>query len=150
MPIHERVQQRRFAGPGEEAAVGLLVAADHLEQAFETLCARHGLTGDQYNVLRILRGAYPRGHPRGEIARRSIRRSPDVTRMLDRLTRQGLVKRARDPEDHRRSVATITRAGLTLLARMDPEVKAEIRRLTTALTATQLRRLARLLDALVP
>lgn len=150
MPVRERVQQRRFRSAAEAAVVSLMVAADHLEQAFEAVYARHGVTREQYNVLRILRRAHPRGHPRGEVARRCIHRSPDVTRMLDRLARRGLVGRARDPEDRRCSVATITQAGLALLARIDPELDAETRRVTAPLAKAQLRRLARLSDALVP
>ncbi|MGH7427590.1 MAG: MarR family winged helix-turn-helix transcriptional regulator [Candidatus Methylomirabilaceae bacterium] len=149
MAVRVRVHQRRLAGPAEAAAVSLMIAADHLQQAFGAVCARHGITGDQYNVLRILRGAHPRGHPRGEVARRCVHRSPDVTRMLDRLVSQGLATRVRDPQDRRCSVATITKAGLALLGRIDPEIAAETRRLTKSLTGPQLEQLARLTDALV-
>lgn len=127
-----------------------MVAADHLEQAFEAICARHGITGQQFNVLRILRGIHPCGHPRGEVARRCIHRAPDVTRILDRLARQGLVARGRNPEDRRLSVATITRAGLALLARLDPEIERAMAAATKRLSQAQLRQLARLCDGLVP
>jgi DNA-binding MarR family transcriptional regulator len=130
--------------------VSLLVAAAHVEQATGAVFARHGLTADQYNVLRILRGVHPGGHPRGDIARRMIHPSPDVTRMLDRLARQGWVARARDPQDARLSVATITRAGLALLAHVDPELQATQAKAVAALSPVQQRRLARLCDALVP
>lgn len=150
MPVRERLQQRRFGSAASAAVVNLMVAADHLEQGFEAVCARHGITGQQYNVLRILRGIHPRGHPRGEVARRCIHRSPDVTRLLDRLARQGLVARGRDPKDRRLSIATITKAGLALLRRMDPEIEQAVAAATKPLTQTQVRRLARLCDALVP
>ena len=151
MPIRERIQQRRaFQSPASEAVVSLAVAADHLDQVTEGICQRHGITADQYNVLRILRGVHPGGHPRCEIARRMIHRSPDVTRMLDRLVRQGVVSRSRNPEDRRESIATITRAGLTLLERVDPDLERAHAALTAALSAAELRRLCRLCDALVP
>jgi DNA-binding MarR family transcriptional regulator len=151
MPVRERIQQQRqFRTAVDEAVVSLAVAAEQLDQVTEACCQRHGITGDQYNVLRILRGVYPAGHPRGEIARRMIHRSPDVTRMLDRLVRQGLARRSRNPEDRRESIATITQAGLALLERLDPELHQAFRELTAALTETELRRLARLCDALVP
>lgn len=150
MPVRERLPQRRFTSAASAAVVGLMVAADHIEQAFEAVCARHGITGEQYNVLRILRGAQPRGHPRSEVARRCVHRSPDVTRMLDRLARRGLVARGRDPEDRRCSVATITKAGLALVQRMDPEIEAVQKAAVAPLTQTQLRQLTRLCDALVP
>ena len=79
-----------------------------------------------------------------------IHRSPDVTRMLDRLGRQGLVRRGRNPEDRRESIAPITRAGLELLDRVDPGLRAALADFTAPLNASRLRRLARLCDALVP
>lgn len=150
MPIRERIQQQRFRSVVDEAVVSLAVAADHLDQATEAVCQRHGITGDQYNVLRILRGVHPGGHPRCEVARRMIHRSPDVTRMLDRLGHQGLVRRSRNPEDRRESIATITGAGLELLDRVDPDLGDALAAFTAPLGASQLRRLARLCDALVP
>jgi len=150
MPIRERLQQRRFKTLADEAVVSLLVAADHLDQTAAPVWAQHGITADQYNVLRILRGAHPDGHPRNEVARRMIHRAPDVTRMLDRLVRRGLVRRRRNPVDRRESIATITDAGLALLARIDPDVHALQTTLTRALSERELRELVRLCDALVP
>ncbi|HKU60133.1 MAG TPA: MarR family transcriptional regulator [Gemmatimonadales bacterium] len=151
MPVRDRIQQQRaFQSVASEAVISLAVAADHLDQVTEAVCQRHGLTADQYNVLRILRGVYPGGHPRCEIARRMIHRSPDVTRMLDRLCRQGIVARARNPEDRRESVATITRAGLALLERVTPDLEQAHAELTATLSEPELRRLSRLCDALVP
>jgi DNA-binding MarR family transcriptional regulator len=150
MPIRERIQQHRFRTLADEAVVSLLVAAAHFEQVAAPLWERHGITADQYNVLRILRGVHPDGHPRNEVARRMIHRAPDVTRMLDRLVRQGLVRRRRNPEDRRESVATITDAGLVLLERLDPEVYATQTAITDALSPRELRELVRLCDALVP
>ena len=64
MPIRERLQQRRFPTLADEAVVSLLVAADHFDQAVAPVWEQHGITADQYNVLRILRGVHPDGHPR--------------------------------------------------------------------------------------
>jgi DNA-binding MarR family transcriptional regulator len=150
MPVRERIQQRRFPSLAAEAVISLLVAAEHVDQALAPLWAQHGITADQYNVLRILRGVHPDGHPRNEVARRMIHRAPDVTRMLDRLVRQGLVRRRRNSADRRESVATITDAGLALLARIDPEVHGLQTTLTRVLGERELRELVRLCDALVP
>ena len=150
MPIRDRIQQRRWRTLADEAVVSLLVAADQIEQAILPVWERHGVTADQYNVLRILRGVHPEGHPRNEIARRMIHRSPDVTRMLDRLERQGLVARVRNPDDRRESIATITRGGLALLERIDPDVHAVQASVTHGLSERELRELARLCDGLVP
>jgi DNA-binding MarR family transcriptional regulator len=150
MPIRERLQQRRFQTLADEAVVSLMVAAEQLDQAVAPVWERHGVTADQYNVLRILRGVHPGGHPRNEVARRMIHRAPDVTRMLDRLVRQGLVVRVRNADDRRESIATISRAGLALLDRIDPDVLAVQKALTAALGERELRQLVRLCDALVP
>jgi DNA-binding MarR family transcriptional regulator len=150
MPIRERLQQRRFHSIADEAVVSLMVAAEHIDQAVAPIWERHGVTADQYNVLRILRGVYPGGHPRNEVARRMIHRAPDVTRMLDRLVRRGVVARLRNADDRRESVATITKAGLALLDRIDPEVLAAQKAITAALTEPKLQQLVRLCDALVP
>lgn len=150
MSIRERLQQRHFATLADEAVVSLLVAAEHLDQLIAPIWERHGITGDQYNVLRILRGAAPGGHPRHEIARRMIHRAPDVTRMLDRLVREGLVARVRNPDDRRESLATITRAGLARLERIDPDVLVVQTSVTASLRERDLKHLVRLCDALVP
>ena len=150
MPIHERLQISAPPEPREWALVSLSVAAGHIEQAWGELCARHGVTLDQYNVLRILRGVHPAGHPRHEIARRLIRRAPDVTRFLDRLQRRGLVERVRSPDDARLSLSRITDDGMTLLAAMDGEMRALDRALTSALTGAEAETLATLCARLVP
>jgi DNA-binding MarR family transcriptional regulator len=88
-----------------------------LDDAFEGT----GMTVPQYNVLRILNGVYPGAHPRGDIARRMVRRAPDLTRMLDRLVRMGLVEREKGDMDHRQSLARITQKGRELLEHLQPE-----------------------------
>lgn len=128
--------------------VALLQAAGHLRRALEDVCNAYGLTHDQYNVLRILRGAEPDGLPRFAIAERLIDRAPDVTRLLDRLQREQWVERTRSPEDRRLSVSRITRRGLELLAVVDPEIRAVHERLASGLTQTDVRQLRRLLSRL--
>jgi DNA-binding MarR family transcriptional regulator len=149
MSIRERLQQRAFSGEADEAVISVVVAAEHLEQQLSAVIAGHGVTADQYNVLRILRGVHPEGHPRHEIARRMIHPAPDVTRMLDRLLRRKLISRVRDPRDARLSVARITPAGLALLKRIDPDVEAVQQRATAMLTPAERKELARLCEKLV-
>jgi len=149
MSIRDRVRQTRFPSPTAAAWVGLVVAADFVTSFTETECARRGITGDQYNVLRILRGAEPDGLARGEITARLARRAPDTTRMLDRLQRAHLVQRVRGADDARRSVARITAVGLRLLEQLDPEIEAAMATATAALTRAELRQLWTLCDKLV-
>ena len=79
------------------------------------------LSSTQYNVLRILRGS-PDGLPCGEIANRMITRDPDITRLLDRLEKRGLISRCRETKDRRMVMARITPEGLKLLGRLDEPV----------------------------
>ena len=80
--LKRRIKQKAdFESPAQEAMLNLLVAGDYIHRRLERVCARFGLTRPQYNVLRMLRGAHPQGHPRGEIASRMLTRSPDVTRL---------------------------------------------------------------------
>jgi DNA-binding MarR family transcriptional regulator len=143
MSIQSRVQPRQFESPAQEAVVSLLVASALVLQRMNDLLRQHGITHDQYNVLRILRGAHPAGHARLEVGRRLMSRAPDVTRLLDRLERQGLVERGWAPENRRHSIARITPTGLELLARIDPELHALQQEITAGLSADELRAFAR-------
>lgn len=134
--------------PVDEAVVSLMVAAswlgDRLDQALEGL----DVSMAQYNVLRILGGAQPDGHPRCEVAKRMIDRAPDVTRLLDRLESRGFVARARDADDARRSRARITRAGLDVLHRATAALGAVEAEVARRLTTPEQRELSRLCEAL--
>jgi DNA-binding MarR family transcriptional regulator len=113
----------RFQDPAEAAFTGLLVAAGHALQQLDVACGQHGITYTQYSVLRILRRAHPDGLPRFEVANRLVTRAPDVTRLLDRLHRQGLVTRGWRPDNRRQSIARITRQGLDVLETLDPRIR---------------------------
>jgi hypothetical protein len=81
---HEIRQRRPFRSLQQEAYLNLARTHAALEEALERVLAGHGVTQQQYNVLRILRGAPPDGLARNEIRDRLITRMPDVTRLLDR------------------------------------------------------------------
>jgi DNA-binding MarR family transcriptional regulator len=149
MSIRTRLVQRKFQDPADEAVVGLFIVAGALDDLAETACAAHGITAVQYNVLRILRGVHPDGHPRGEIARRLITRAPDVTRLLDRLVRHGLVERHWDAANRRLSIARITAKGLKLLTEIDPAIRRLQEHATRKLSKAELRTLVGILDKMV-
>ena len=118
--VAEEIRQSRpFAGPGQELIVTLLRTSDEAKRYLTRLLEPEDVTPQQYNVLRILRGAGADGLPTLEIGRRMLEQQPGVTRLVDRLLAKGLVARERDPEDRRRVVCTIRTAGLELLARVD-------------------------------
>jgi DNA-binding MarR family transcriptional regulator len=103
------------------------------------------LSPTQYNVLRILRGT-PEGLPCGEIGLRMITRDPDVTRLLDRLEKRGLISRCRETEDRRMVMARITPDGLKLLARLDGPIEEGHRRQLGHLGKGRIRTLQELLS----
>src|SRR5438874_1308952 len=114
---------RRRAGRPEEAVfLDLLRTTDLLSRRLAVVLKKEDLSSTQYNVLRILRGA-PDGLPCGEIANRMITRDPDVTRLLDRLEKRGLISRCRESKDRRMVTARITTEGSKLLTRLDEPVR---------------------------
>jgi len=146
--LEERLATRRFEGPYHEAVLNVLLAGSHLRGMLEDVFAGAGVTAAQYNVLRILNGVFPEGYSRGEIARRALDRSPDLTRMLDRLARAGLVQRARSSRDARQSVARITPRGRVLLARLHGRVRMQHKAVEARLSAREARELSRLCEKL--
>lgn len=113
---------RRGLCPEEEVFVNLLRTADALVRASEGVLKAADVLPTQYNVLRILRGS-PDGLPCSEIAKRMISRDPDMTRLLDRMEKRGLISRERATEDRRVVVTKITRSGKEVLTRLDRSVK---------------------------
>lgn len=122
--LSRRLKQERFTSAQQEALLSVAVAAGTINDLVDEVCERHGLTRSQYNVLRILRGVHPEGHPRCEIAQRMVERAPDVTRLVDRLQSRGLVRRARGGHDQRQVITRITPKGLKLLEDIQPELEA--------------------------
>jgi len=123
--LQAEIKQRRpFRSREAEALLNVLRTADAMTQRLAEALKPYGLTPSQYNVLRILRGAGSEGSRCGEIAERLVAHDPDVTRLLDRLERTGLVTRARDVADRRVVRTRITAAGLALLKRADGPVDA--------------------------
>ena len=112
-------QNKPFRSRQQEAVLAIVRTADILKRRWR-IVEEFGVTGQQYNVLRILRGAHPEPLPTMEIASRMIENTPGITGLIDRLEEKGLVKRARDAEDRRCSRCTITDKGLALLRQMDP------------------------------
>jgi DNA-binding MarR family transcriptional regulator len=121
--VGEEIHQTKpFATIEEELLVALLRTTDVLHERFEQLIRPFNISMTQYNVLRILRGAEPEGHTCGAIGERMIAREPDVTRLLERMEKAGLIKRARHSADRRVVVTRITSAGLKLLDEMEPKL----------------------------
>ncbi len=141
-------QTKPFESEFQEAGVALLRTSDQLQRRLAATVEPHGLTVQQYNVLRILRGAHPEAVPTLEIATRMIEQAPGITRLLDRLEAKKLIERVRCSKDRRRVLCTISSAGLALLAALDRPMLETARACFTSLSSVQTRDLIQLLDDL--
>ena len=128
--------------------IAILHTADRLRRAGTDLLAPYDITLQQFNVLRILRGARPDGLCTLTIAQRMIEEAPGITRLIDRLEKKGLVRRVRSEEDRRQVWCRITPAGERLLARLDDPVEAFDRSAVRALSPADQDRLNALLGLL--
>lgn len=149
-----RKPPRTSPAPGSLAHQGVLAllrTVDRVRRHLARVVEPQGITLQQFNVLRILRGADRGGEKDGlptlELAERMLERAPGITRLLDRLEAKTLVKRRRCPHDRRQVLCRITLDGLRLLERLDrPVAQADVDCLGM-LDAEQLRTLTALLDA---
>jgi len=130
--------------------VTILRAADRLAQQAEQIIKASGLTATQYNVLRILRGAEPQGLPCRVIADRMISRDPDMTRLLDRLEKQGYITRERQTDDRRVIKTRITPEGLKQLKKLDQPVHELHQNQFRHMSVSRLKQLGELLRELTP
>ena len=142
----ELKQKMPFRSREQEAYLALLRTTGVLQASVESKLKEFGLTSTQYNALRILRGAGPEGLPCSEIGERMITRDPDITRLLDRLEKQGLVARSRGKADRRVIYGKITSAGLKLLAEMDAPLEKHGREILNHVGQPKLQQLIELLE----
>lgn len=146
--LQDEIKQRPpFHSGGAEVAVGILRTAAVLERYYNKIVTKRGITIQQYNVLRILRGAGDRGMPTLVIRDRMIHEAPGITRLLDRLEQAELARRERQAADRRQVLCYITPAGVKLLADLDAEVAAADNAAVFMLDPEEQRQLTRLLDS---
>jgi MarR family transcriptional regulator, organic hydroperoxide resistance regulator len=146
--LREEIKQRTpFHSGGAEVAVGILRTAAVLERHYNQIVTKRGITIQQYNVLRILRGAGERGMPTLVIRDRMIHEAPGITRLIDRLEQSGLVRRERQTADRRQVICYITEDGGRLLKDLDAEVDEADNAAVVMLKPDEQRLLTTLLDA---
>ena len=119
----EIAQRRPFHSIKAEVAVSILRTAALIERHFAQVVARTGVTTQQYNVMRILRGAGDEGLPTLVIRDRMIHAAPGITRLLDKLESAGLARRERTSSDRRQVFCYITQRGLEMLDALDEEMR---------------------------
>jgi len=140
-------QTKPFGSLQQQVVLNLMRTSRAVEEGWHRyLKQAQGISPSQFNILRILRGARPHALKISVIGERMVTRDPDVTRLIDRLIKQGLVRRERDTQDRRVVLVEITPAGLALLARLDKPVLEQIEGAMAGLTSKQLRELDTLLN----
>ncbi|HQF41586.1 MAG TPA: hypothetical protein PK073_01650 [Ignavibacteriaceae bacterium] len=144
--LKQWLKQDKFENLDQEVLLNLLVTSYFLRSKHEAVMSKYGLTMPQYNVLRILNGIYPEGHPRFEIISRMIEPAPDVTRIIDNLIKDKLVERYNSSTDKRLSMTRITEKGIKLLNQVHPEVKVLGKYISSALTNIEKKTLSEILE----
>jgi DNA-binding MarR family transcriptional regulator len=140
-------QTKPFRSLQEQLVINLMRTTRAIEESWiQYLKRSEGISQSQYNILRILRGARPNAVKISDIADRMITRDPDVTRLVDRLIKQGLARRERDGDDRRVVLVEITEAGMALLSRLDEPVGEYTDGAMAGLKPAQLRTLDTLLN----
>lgn len=147
-PLRDEIKQSKgFTSLGEEAHLTLIRTADLISHEVTSLLKEAAdVSPVQYNVLRILRGAGEAGHTCSAIAERLITRDPDVTRIIDRMLKRGLVQRSRDPNDRRVVRVVLTDAGRSLVDQLDEPIRSHHRKRFKGVSKERLRALIDVLD----
>ena len=148
-PLQKEIRPSKpFRSRGQEVVVALIRTADLVRRVVGRVLEPYDITVQQYNVLRILRGAGEQGLPTLEIGERMVEHAPGVTRLLDRLEVKGLVRRQRCPEDRRQVLCWLTSAGTELVERLDEPVDSADAEAVAMLSPDEQERLLRLLDTI--
>ena len=144
--MRERRKTGKIDSPEETLFLDLVRTTDILSRRPALTLKKEDISPTQYNVLRILRGS-PDGLSCGEIGARMITRDPDITRLLDRMEKRGLISRCRETTDRRTVMARLTPAGLELVGRLDEPIQSVHREQLGHLGEGRLRKFSELLSA---
>ena len=141
-------QRAPLPSPAQETVIALMRTTDVVRRQLTQVVDPHGITLQQYNVLRILRGGGADGVPTLEVAARMIEQTPGITRLLDRLEAKGLVTRERCPHDRRQHLCWMTADGLALLRKLDAPMLAASDTILKGVSQHDRLAIIRLLDAI--
>jgi DNA-binding MarR family transcriptional regulator len=121
--IEEEIQQKKFKSAHQKAVINLIYTANWLQNKHHSFFKLYGITGQQFNMLRILKGQHPKSISAKDIKTRLLDQNSDVSRLLDRLSAKDLITKTTCPLDKRASDVFITRAGLELLKEIEKKQK---------------------------
>jgi DNA-binding MarR family transcriptional regulator len=144
MKIEEEIQQKKFKNPHQKAVINLIYTANWLQNKLQVFFKSAGITAQQFNILRVLKGQHPRSISATAIKGRMLDQNSDVSRILDRLHAKNLITKKTCPNDKRASDVNITQEGLDLLKALDKKQSAIDE--TIALSPEEATQLSDLLD----
>lgn len=145
MRLEEAIQQENFKSEYQKAVVNIMYTYFSLKEKLSNRMSDYGITLQQYNVLRILKGQYPKGITTSDIRSRMLDKMSDASRLVDRLEKLKLVSKKINPDDRRLVIVTITDAGLELLTKVEIE-KGSIEEFSATLNLKEVTQLNELLD----
>jgi DNA-binding MarR family transcriptional regulator len=123
LKIEEEIKQRKFNSSHQKVVLNILFTANWMQDRMKEYLKPYGLTSQQYNVLRILRGRHPGCAYPTEIKSVMLDKNPDLTRLCDRLINGKWISREIDNDNRRKMKIAITEEGLELLTKLDPVMK---------------------------
>jgi DNA-binding MarR family transcriptional regulator len=147
MSLEQDIKQSKFRDEHEKAAINVLFTASWLSNKNALRLRPHGITSEQFNVLRILRGSHPDKLMLAEITSRMIDKSSNATRLVEKLRQKGLLRREICENNRRQVDITITEEGLALLKAIDVEMESWVKSLR-GITLSEAQELNRILDKL--
>ena len=124
MKIEEEIKQSKFRNAHQKAVINLLYTASWLLDKNASFFKEFGITNQQFNILRILRGQHPKKISGSEIKSRMIDKNSDVSRLLDRLLAKKLIEKTPCPNDKRAADVMISASGLAMLKSIDEKIDA--------------------------
>jgi len=148
MKIEDEIKQPQFKSVHQKAIINLVFTHSWFHRDQKHVFKQFDMTPQQFNVLRILRGRHPNAASPKEIKEVMVDKTPDVTRLVDRLLLKGYVTREVCEENRKMMDITISDKGLQALEEIDPIVWEQVKRLETVLTNDEANELNRLLDKL--
>lgn len=123
--IEEEIQQKKFNSIHQKAIINLIYTSNWLQNKQQEFFKAFGITGQQFNILRILKGQFPKSISGTEIKSRMLDRNSDVSRLLDRLAGKKLIHRRTCPNDRRALDVLITDQGIDLLKQISKTQKQD-------------------------
>ena len=147
MKLEDEIVQKKFDSDYHKLAVNILYTSHWLTNLYSAALKPHNLTIQQFNILRILRGQYPKVVNLKLIKERMLDKMSDVSRLVERLREKGLVDRKTCPSDRRNIDICITEKGIDILSELNEDIK-EINQLFSTLNEEEVETLNKLLDKL--